>query len=329
MMDFATAQTCVLKEIERARNTGASALHITFMGGEPFMNFPVIRQVVEWVETLDVGLRFEASATTNGTLVTEETKEWLRRHYHIFKVQVSYDGTALMQQKNRTHTPIDLDFFLQTYPVQGVHVTVSQRTLPQLYEGVLFLIEKGARCSTTLAYGTKWTEEDAAIYLRELRILSDVYLTQHPDVEPLPVLTNSLMSIGSAPVSKSMCGAGADKVTYDVDGEAYGCHLFSPIVVGKEKACKLCDFDIFKLGGTEDWGCISCPLCNWCNTCYGFNYLLTGSTGLKDHSICKMMFAQALAASEYQLKRVDVHQDRGVLEKIKRTHQLLSMKLAR
>ena len=65
--------------------------------------------------------------------------------------------------------------------------------------------------------------------------------------------------------------------------------------------------------GLNDPYCTNCPLCNWCPRCYGFNYLLTGNTGTRDYSICKMIFAQALAASEYQIQyfgKADVSEEK-------------------
>ena len=103
----------------------------------------------------------------NGTLTT------LVAHKDILKVQLSYDGTIAQQLVNRTSRVIDVDFFLTTFPMQGLHVTISKQTLPQHSEGVRYILDKGARCSTTLAIGTEWTDQDAIIYLRELRDLAD------------------------------------------------------------------------------------------------------------------------------------------------------------
>lgn len=305
MMTCDVALRVVSQEFETATRTGCSVFHVTFMGGEPFLNFDVIKSVVEWMQNLDTNVRMEAYATTNGTELTEEMKDWLVAHRDILKVQLSYDGTLVQQQANRASRAIDIDFFLATFPMQGVHVTISKQTLPQLSEGVLYILDKGTRCSTTLAIGTEWTDRDADIYLKELRNLADAYLTRYTDREPIPALNGSLHLIGSRNIGKPTCRDCIDFLAYDVDGTAYPCHLFSPLVVGKERSISLSDFEkddkLAQYGGRDDPRCTDCPLCNWCPTCYGFNYHFTGSTGKRDHHICKMMFAQALAACEYQI----------------------------
>ena len=307
MMTRDVALRVVSQELSAATRNGCDVLYVTFMGGEPFLNFDVIKSVVEWMDSQNPNVRMEAYTTTNGTMLTDEMKDWLVAHRDLLKVQLSYDGTLAQQLANRTSRAIDIDFFLKTFPRQGLHITISQKTLPQLSEGVRYLLDNGAWCcSTTLAIGTKWDDQDASIYLRELRSLADAYLTRYLDREPIPVLNCSLALIGSRKVDKLSCRDCIDYLTYDVDGAVYPCHLFSPLVVGKERSSGLSDFEkddkLTRYGGKDDPYCTDCPLCNWCPTCYGFNYLFIGSTGTRDHHICKMMFAQALAASEYQVR---------------------------
>ena len=306
MMAHDVALHVVAQEFEMATRAGCDVFHVTFMGGEPFLNFDVIKSVVEWMQNQNTNVRMEAYATTNGTVLTEEMKDWLVAHKDILKVQLSYDGTIAQQLVNRTSRVIDVDFFLTTFPMQGLHVTISKQTLPQHSEGVRYILDKGARCSTTLAIGTEWTDQDAIIYLRELRDLADAYLTRYTDREPIPALNGSLHLIGSHNVGNPSCRECIDFRTYDVDGTAYPCHLFSPLVVGEERSIRLHDFEkddkLMQSGGKADPYCADCPLCNWCPTCYGFNYLFTGSTGTRDHHGCKMMVAQAFAACEYQIR---------------------------
>ncbi len=293
-------------ELQQAERDGYATLHVSFMGGEPFLNFDVIECVVDWFRKQTTRIRLEAYATTNGTLITDEIKDWLVGNSDLMKVQVSYDGTEFQQKANRTDKRIDLDIFLKTFPMQGVHITVSKATLPSLSQGVFSMLTRGVRCSTNLACGTKWSDEDAQIYLRELRMLAEGFLTKFSDKEPIPALNRSLGLVGSTPQPTPSCRECIDYIAYDVDVIVYPCHLFSPIVVGTDRAITLsefeCDDELERYGGKKDPSCERCVLRSWCPTCYGFNYLFTGSTGRRDHSICKMMFAQALAAREYQIQ---------------------------
>jgi hypothetical protein len=116
------------------------------------------------------------------------------------------------------------------------------------------------------------------------------------------VLENPLPDIFRADVFNQIREIRSDKITYDVNGTGYSHHLFSPIVVGDERAVPLINFDINKLGGIEDIKCRDCPILKLCPTCYGFNYLFRGKTNLRDHTMCCMVYAQFLVACEYQKK---------------------------
>lgn len=67
---------------------------ITIFGGEPLLNFPLIRRIVEYCTQIGVsrGIRFDYSMTTNGTIVTDEIIEFLKGHR--FTLMVSYDGPS-------------------------------------------------------------------------------------------------------------------------------------------------------------------------------------------------------------------------------------------
>jgi sulfatase maturation enzyme AslB (radical SAM superfamily) len=50
-MTFETAKRLLRAEFSFERSSpDFDEIEIDFMGGEPFMNFPLIRQVVEWLE---------------------------------------------------------------------------------------------------------------------------------------------------------------------------------------------------------------------------------------------------------------------------------------
>lgn len=305
-MSCQTALYIVEHELTAAEHGRSPILHITFMGGEPFLNFDVIRSVVEWLEKKPTHVRFEASATTNGTLITAEIKTWLMNHADRFKVQLSYDGSDSVQTRNRSSLPVDLDFFTRTFPLQGIHITIDKGSLGGLSARIQSLMSRGVRCSVNLAYGSSWTDEDALVYLKELRTLAEYCLHEGLDLERVPVIGRSLESVDGIKHECGTCRGCSDFNCYDVDGSRYPCHLFSPLVVGESRKVTMSQFEadetMAKFGGLVDDRCRECPLCNFCSTCYGFNYLVTGSTGKKDHSICKMMFAQVCATSEFQVR---------------------------
>ena len=287
-----------------------------FMGGEPFLNFSVIRSVVEWLVSRKSIVRFEASTITNGTLIKEDIQHWLIKYRDVLKVQLSYDGGADQQFLNRTNRPVDVRFFLAAFPQQGVHITISRQTVRYLSQSVLSILNLGGQCSTTVAFGQDWTVDDAQCYLGELRKVVRAYLSDYKDKDPLPIFEESLDLLGRPPIESRACSGG---VTYDVDGEKYLCHFFSPLVAGEQRAVRLSEMEkgreFLHVGGMDDGSCEGCPLSNLCPKCYGINYLLTNSTGKRDRAQCIMRFAQILAASEYQILVMDKCRNEEILRR--------------
>lgn len=74
---------------------------LTFFGGEPLLNFDIIRAAVEYakVEARGVGKVVDFSLTTNGTLLTEDKIRFLSDNR--IGVTVSMDGPPEVHDKNR------------------------------------------------------------------------------------------------------------------------------------------------------------------------------------------------------------------------------------
>jgi len=77
------------------------SVHVHFFGGEPLLNFPLLRHTVEYGEEVargaGKGITFEV--TTNGTALTDEVVRFLNAH-HV-QVGVSFDGPPDIQDVAR------------------------------------------------------------------------------------------------------------------------------------------------------------------------------------------------------------------------------------
>lgn len=73
-------------------SSGRKALHVTFFGGETLLNFPLMKESVQYAthEAATIGKSVDFSLTTNATLLTEEIADFLAE-YRI-GVTVSIDG---------------------------------------------------------------------------------------------------------------------------------------------------------------------------------------------------------------------------------------------
>ncbi|MFA4929089.1 MAG: radical SAM protein [Patulibacter sp.] len=74
---------------------------IGFYGGEPLLNFDLIKKCVQYLKTAYPELDFHFSVTTNGTLLTKEKEEFLKEHG--FYISISIDGPKEEHDRNRVY----------------------------------------------------------------------------------------------------------------------------------------------------------------------------------------------------------------------------------
>ena len=266
------------------------------------MNFKLIKAVVEWLHENPLRVPFVCYIITNGTLLDDAKREWFRKYKRIVWMGVSVDGTEEMQVQNRGigKSTIDLAFFHELWPTQRFHMTVSQETLPNLAEGVLSLQRKGYPLEVSLAQGIEWTEEDAVVFRSEMKKIGEAYLADET-LEHINLFERYLATVDKPDVPQlKFCGTGTNMNTYDIDGVRYGCHMFTPIVLGKD-AVPADKINWSAKEEVEDARCTRCMLKTICPTCPGFNYRYRGCIRKRDMRGCLMTLAGVLSVCEFQL----------------------------
>ena len=313
MMDFATAKRAILTEAQYVKDHPEEfkELEIDFMGGEPLMNMPLIKAVVEWLENeKPIDVPYICFATTNGTLVREHAN-WIARHTKTLCLGLSYDGHS-MQRANRGEqtATIPLAKCHAWWPFQGFHMTISKASIQTFGDDILYMHRRYPdwHLNAALAQGVDWDDADVKAYKEQLDKVAAYYLNPRTrkGIVPVNLLTRNLGAIAAVNQSepqKKFCGSGSGMITYDVDGRTYGCHMFTPIVMGEAKAKELrhCDFTDAQMA-LEDPVCSRCFLKNYCPTCLGFNYQFRGDVRTRDKRQCKMYLAELRAACEFQLR---------------------------
>lgn len=76
-------------------------ISVTFFGGEPLLDFSMIKEVVYYAKELEKNFnkKISFSITTNGTLITDEIEQFLKDHK--FSVRISIDGEKEVHDANR------------------------------------------------------------------------------------------------------------------------------------------------------------------------------------------------------------------------------------
>lgn len=75
---------------------------IGFYGGEPLLNFDLIKNAVEHIERTYNDFSVNYNMTTNGSLMNKEKAEWLMQHG--FKLSISLDGPKEEHNRNRIYS---------------------------------------------------------------------------------------------------------------------------------------------------------------------------------------------------------------------------------
>lgn len=297
---------------------------VQFMGGEPLLQFPLIREISNWLwrQTWPLHLA-QVFAPTNGTLLNEEMKQWFASHRHQICLGLSFDGNQIMQNINRTgsFSSIDLCYFVKTWPNQSVKMTLSPQTLPFLYQGVTFLRENGFReIVVDLAMGSsiKWDSNHLQIWATQLRQLADECL-KNPQFPPISLLDINVFNVLHKQSQPKKCGCGEQIVCVDTDGKEYACHLFAPITASDSLAMESQKINFAHYKDFESKVCSNCLLNPLCTTCYGMNFLTTGDITRQAPFTCQAFKIQFFIACEmYYLlaKRDNDTEKMSLLDKI-------------
>lgn len=300
------ARDAIIQTFDRAVEEGMEYVEILFHGGEPFLAFERIKAICDWVWSQEWPCKYVCYATTNGTLVHGEIKKWLYDNRHRFIAGLSLDGTREMHNRNRSgsYDHIDIGFFRDTWPTQGVKMTPSPGTIDTLAEGVIHIHELGfTRNNCSFASGVDWSRDDKGQPVDYKKILSEQfdrlarYYLEHPDVMPVDMLNIRFMAIaaGRKAMKSKLCGAGTIMRCWTPDGRCLPCHLFYESC--KEGNGDIPQFDFDNVDNLSDPRCEGCILEPACPTCYGGNYISAGDIRIRDMHTCEIMKLRALAGS--------------------------------
>ena len=303
--DMSIAQAKSILEPVLMREAGP--VDIIFMGGETLLAINAIRPLVEWAEQLGAKRLFRFVGSTNGTLLTESLKTWLTEHKQTIILGLSYDGTKESQQHNRaTGDRVDVDFFIKTWPLQELQMTVNEDSVNQMATGVIELLERGARVHPNVAYEDhEWTEESLREYARQLDLLVSYY-TNHSGRFHVTAfqhkLTEYAHNLKQPSLIRQCCGAGNGFTVYDVDGTPYPCHLLSPLVLNGVKLEQIRDGALNQIGSWGDDICSACPFVSSCSTCVASNFIYRHDFCKRDKTHCVVMQLEVQAYMKYRAR---------------------------
>ena len=228
-------------------------LEVDFFGGEPLMNFDVVKQLVAYAreQEKERGKNFRFTLTTNGVLVDDDVIEFSNRE--MSNVVLSLDGRKEVHDRYRVDyagkgswEKIVPKFqkFVEArgnkgYYMRGTFTHANPDFLKDIEEmlslGFTELSMEPVVCAPDAP--SALTQEDLPIVLEQYEKLAELMLKRHREGKPFTFYHYMIDLKGGPCIYKrvSGCGSGTEYMAVTPWGDLYPCHQF----VGEER---------FKLG---------------------------------------------------------------------------------
>lgn len=304
-MDIEIAKSA-LKTAFSELQTG-KRLKIEFRGGEPFLEFDFIKNLCEWVIQNYKEQNFFFYAVTNGTCFSDEAKLWLSKHKEIFMAPLSIDGAKSTQDSNRSNSfdLIDFDFILRTWENAYTYTTIIPERAEDVFEDLLFLIEKGFTIRANFEFAQLWSErqlEDLSIGLRKLAdyVLDNNLHNRLNLFSRYGFLDYNLQDNIENRKFFIPCNAGKHRKIIAADGRTYPCHTLVPSCFnhyGEEYAEQL--FEKLRIEEINSNECCKCKFFHLCYICVGFSYSYAKDFKWRNKSFCDITKIRTFIAAYY------------------------------
>lgn len=226
-MDKKTADETIKFVIEKINKSDMTI--IDFHGGEPLLNFPAIKYIVDKLHNEYRDYKFSFGITTNGTICTPEILEFLSHNFG-YSLTVSLDGTKKAHEANRKlsngrgtyyealRTAMALLTDKQRCDVR-IRMTVVPNNIRELAKGVIELIEKGFKIIIPVIdyFDKNWKQSDIAIIYQELDKIKKYLIKKNKFSEVVVSMVNDKNKI------LGKCNGGMTSFHITPDGDIYPC----------------------------------------------------------------------------------------------------------
>ena len=240
-----------------ANSKGRRNLEVDFFGGEPLMNFDVVKRLVAYARSIEkaAGKNFRFTLTTNGVLIDDDVIDFANKE--CSNVVLSLDGRKEIHDKYRVDYAGNGSWekivpkFQKLVEARNGKAYYMRGTFthenPDFLKDIEKMLELGfTELSMEPVVGpegepTTLTAEDLPIVLEQYEKLAELMLKRHREGRPFTFYHYMIDLKGGPCVYKriSGCGSGTEYMAVTPWGDLYPCHQF----VGKDE---------FKLGNVFD-----------------------------------------------------------------------------
>ncbi len=232
-------------------------LEVDFFGGEPLMNFQVVKRLVEYARSVEKehGKHFRFTLTTNGMLIDDDVIDFANRE--CSNVVLSLDGRKEIHDRFRVDYAGNGSWdrivpkFQKLVQARGGKNYYMRGTFthanPDFLKDIQTMLDLGFSelsmepvvCAPDDP--SALTEEDKAVVMEQYEKLAELMIRRRREGKPFTFYHYMIDLTGGPCVYKriSGCGSGTEYMAVTPWGDLYPCHQF----VGEEK---------FKLGNVWD-----------------------------------------------------------------------------
>ena len=284
-MTFDTFKECLKQLHVFTKQTGCQDFGLTFFGGEPLINFDLIKQAVPILKKDPLCKFFHI--VSNMTLIDEEKVKWIKENN--VPISWSFDGLSSPVSRPLLKMPENIDprtgkqfkNILELYEYKKdlifqlvrneCKVMICPENCRDLVENFKFFINYGINCPDfTLVRDDIWTEEDIKAFDKSMVDLADYYIAE---VKKGKIISNGFFRlcfldtvIGLSKGKRHLgCFACTHGCAITPSGDFYPCERFAAKDILKYDSDY--DFDFFKRTcDTHKYKkCQECDLYQVCN----------------------------------------------------------------
>jgi len=222
-------------------------LEIDLFGGEPLMNVPVVKHVINYARKreIDADKNIKLTLTTNGTLLNDDIVDFLNRNRVM--LVLSLDGKKTTHDNMR---PFPNKAGSYDAAVAGFKKVIDSRQGKNYYlrgtythynlnfaDDTVSMLDVGKEISMEPVIGTDepyvLTDADLPKIMEEYDKLARIYLDRREKGEAFDFFHFNVALDNGPCVAKRLagCGAGHEYFAITPEGDIYPCHQF----VGREK----------------------------------------------------------------------------------------------
>ena len=273
-----------------------------FIGGEPFLELPLLDQIVDYVRLrsyeLDhpwfIGSRY--TITTNGVLYgSPAAQAFIGKHRDVLDITISVDGPEHVHDRARltkdgggsyAQVVKNVPLWLEQFPGASTKVTINRDNLPFVAESILHLFDLGIRdIHANVVFEDVWLEGDDARFEGQLDALADAMVRR--GLWRIHTCSLFRRDIGTPLDARrddgNWCGTGR-MLAIDSYGNFYPCNRFLPFSLAKRAPRAIGDirrgldsnrirpFLALTRTSQSSKECSACEVARGCSWCQGLNY---------------------------------------------------------